>query len=162
MIDPMNFLDFSRFFCIKGMQVTIKFDQQVVNWINQQYPDYNWFAAEGPNFSKASLFDHNQETAKVRSFDMNDFAFPVGVMFDPNTKTVESLMRRIVEYLTEDLPKHTDIYLLSLKGILTPIDDDGFIKEITNINGNPLATVGVRCVIRYYFDDGSEDEDESS
>lgn len=158
--DPLQAVfEYGRFFNVQGMKVTISFDKQLVDWINKEFPDYNWYPAEGPMCTSVSLFERESRVLQVKNYDMADFAFPVGLMFDSDYNKIEKLIRRIAEYLTNDIPKHSDIYLLSMRGLLSPLNEDGYITELTNLNGNPLATVGVKCDIRYVIDDGEMNDE---
>lgn len=111
--------------------ILLRFSQDIVNWLNQQYPDVNWIATGGPVHMEVAL--SGGQSYVCQRFKMSDFKFPPEIFFvdhDDDCIWTEKLLRAFAEWVLKmDDIKGCDVYLHYLKGVLSLVEDESYVGE---------------------------------
>ena len=142
------------FITAKDMTIQLSFDQGIIDWINQQYPDRNWVTARGPTFTKTCLLEDEFDKTpalEIRTMELPDFAFPINIFWKMDHKTIKRLIVELVEHLEASTKPGADIYLMNLVGELVFVNGDSEVDKITDTNGQLLGSVGANWSLRCYL-----------
>lgn len=137
-------------------QIVLSLNQFVIDWINQKYPERNFYYASGPVFNTVAFENSESFTRNCGPIEIEvplpamlfwyNFADDTEKDLDLGVNTIKAVISKVAGYMVQTVVRNVDIYMnhIVLDLVLVDALSPNFVDTVNNCNGNAIARVGVK------------------
>lgn len=102
-----------------AIELSIIFDQNIVNWINKEWPDRNWVVGQMVNVKIGEGMFFQDDITNTISSNHYEIRLEeeIALFFKPTTKQYFDFITKVCNWIVDNFDKK-DIYLSNIYGIL--------------------------------------------